>query len=306
MNDFEISPMASSVDGKLQTMVTAKSKIKVADYIESLNLARDTGGCDLVFMSPPYDNARTYGNDISWSFEDYQRLGDRVFIALKPGGHCLMVLDGPVREWRKGKGTERSFTPWRVMLDWAERMGFRMPDRLVYGRHGVPGAYRGRFRNDFEMLLWFQKPGSIGFFNKWDLTTPAIYPGYKHLNKARKPDGTQDVRRNSGKAFETGVRHRGTYWDYGDVGHRNDEASAEQTGHPARFCVRFAEDVVRCFCPPDGLVCDPFVGSGTTAVASVRHGRYFVGGDLYRDEHEKPWALWAHERVLVEIARKQI
>jgi hypothetical protein len=42
--------------------------------------------------------------------------------ALKPGGHCLMVLDAPVREWRKGYGTERGFLPWQVMLDWAERV----------------------------------------------------------------------------------------------------------------------------------------------------------------------------------------
>jgi len=64
------------------------------------------------------------------------------------------------------------------------------------------------------------------------------------------------------------------------------------------------EDAVRCFCPPGGLVCDPMVGSGTSALASVRHGRRFVGGDLYKRESDrKPWARVAHERVLIELRR---
>ena len=37
---------------------------------------------------------------------------------------------------------------------------------------------------------------------------------------------------------------------------------------------------IRCFCPPDGLACDPFVGAGTSAAAALDHGRRFVGGDL--------------------------
>lgn len=34
------------------------------------------------------------------------------------------------------------------------------------------------------------------------------------------------------------------------------------------------------FCPPGGIILDPFSGSGTTAAMSIRHGRRFVGCDL--------------------------
>lgn len=37
---------------------------------------------------------------------------------------------------------------------------------------------------------------------------------------------------------------------------------------------------VRSFCPPNGVVCDPFCGSGTTGPVALRHGRRFVGCDL--------------------------
>lgn len=263
-----------------------------AGYAETLRLVAENTEADLVLTSPPYDDARTYGNGVVWSFEDYQALGDLVFAALRPGGHCLMVLDGPVRRWRKGYGTERSFTPWRVMLDWAERVGFRVPDRLCYGRFGTPGAYAGRFRNDWEPLLWFQRPGSEGYFDKEAIAEKArwkVEPGQKA--GSRKRDGTMFVRGYSG----SGLLHRGTLWDYENVG--CGRLGGEDTKHPARFAEAFAEDVVRCFCPADGLVVDPFLGSGTTAVAALRHGRRFIGGDLFSDENGRPWAEIAADRA---------
>lgn len=62
-------------------------------------------------------------------------------------------------------------------------------------------------------------------------------------------------------------------------GHTGDRAIEEQ-GHPARWPYKLAEDIVRCFCPPDGIACDPFVGAGTSAAAALEHGRRFIGGDL--------------------------
>lgn len=43
---------------------------QVADCRETLHDVASAGGCDLVLTSPPYDDARTYGNDVSWTFAD--------------------------------------------------------------------------------------------------------------------------------------------------------------------------------------------------------------------------------------------
>lgn len=253
------------------------------DFRELLSRVAQAGGCDLIFTSPPYDDARDYGNDVNWSFKDYQELGDHVAAALVPGGHCLMILDGPVRMWRP-VGTERSLTPFRVMLDWADRCGLRVPDRLAYARHGAPGAYTGRFRNDWEPLMWFQRPGVTGYFDKWPLA--GKFSGDRGASSVRKVDGTMFRRERSGKAVEEGLSHRGTLWSYGNTGGAEEDA----TGHPARFDARVARDAILCFCPPNGVVCDPFVGSGTTAVEAVKAGRRFVGGDAFADAKGKPWA----------------
>ena len=43
---------------------------------------------------------------------------------------------------------------------------------------------------------------------------------------------------------------------------------------------------VKSFCPPNGVVCDPFVGSGTTAHAAIENGRRFVGCDIRKSQVE--------------------
>jgi DNA methylase len=276
-----------------------------ADYRDTLAAVAAEGGADLVAFSPPYCDARTYGMDCSWGDADYAALGDAVFAALRPGGHALVNVDAPVREWRPGFGTERGFHPWRLMLDWAERVGFRVPDRLAFGRMGSPGAYAGRFRNDWEPLIWFQRPGD-GWLDRIVLAAPSRFgTNAGKPASSRKNDGSKYIRGASGWASEEGMSHRGTLWDYGHIGNGNAGApDIEDQNHPARWPFKLAEDIVRCFCPPDGLVVDPFVGAGTTAAAAIAHGRRFVGGDIgSRQEDGKPWVdVAAH--VLVERQRQ--
>jgi hypothetical protein len=251
-----------------------------ADFRDTL--AACEGRADLVFTSTPYADARGYGAAVAWTDADYARLGDAVFGALRPGGWAVINVDANVKEWRPGMGTERGLHAFRMLLDWADRIGFRVPDRLAFGRMGVPGEYAGRFRNDWEPLWWFQKPGGEGWFDKGPLSAPAVggaFAGVRGRNATR--EGWYE-RTYGGEAAEEGLRRRGTLWDYGSVGNGHTGApDIEAQGHPARWPYRLAEDVVRCFCPPDGLACDPFLGAGTSLVASLEHGRRFIGGDLY-------------------------
>lgn len=270
-------------------------------FESSLARAAELGGADLVFTSPPYCDARTaaaYGIAEPWREEHYRTFGDACFAALKPGGHAIVNVDAPVREWRPGFGTERGFHAWRMMFDWAERVGFRVPDRLAFARNGLAGVYSGRFRNDWEPLLWFQRPGD-GFFDKSSLDGKAKYC-MGGPTSSRRSDGAMQTRNASGDAVENGIRRRGTLWQYGATGRgQSGSVDLEATEHPARFPLRLADDVVRCFSPPGGLVCDPFVGSGTTAVSAAKHGRRFVGGDLgARERDGRRWADIARERAM--------
>jgi len=53
--------------------------------------------------------------------------------------------------------------------------------------------------------------------------------------------------------------------------------SAKRVGHPAPFPVELPGRFIELYTYAGDLVLDPFMGSGTTAVASLRHGRHYVG-----------------------------
>jgi site-specific DNA-methyltransferase (adenine-specific) len=55
--------------------------------------------------------------------------------------------------------------------------------------------------------------------------------------------------------------------------------SASRVGHPAPFSVELPQRFIELYTFRDDLVLDPFMGSGSTAVAAVRTGRHYVGYD---------------------------
>lgn len=57
-------------------------------------------------------------------------------------------------------------------------------------------------------------------------------------------------------------------------------ASAKRIGHPAPFPERLPARLMKLFTFPGNVVLDPFLGSGTTAVAAKRLGRHFIGYDI--------------------------
>lgn len=68
--------------------------------------------------------------------------------------------------------------------------------------------------------------------------------------------------------------------------------SATRVGHPAPFPVALVERCLHLFTYDGDVVLDPFMGSGTTAVAAKRTGRHYVGYDT-----ERAYVSQAEERV---------
>ena len=55
--------------------------------------------------------------------------------------------------------------------------------------------------------------------------------------------------------------------------------SATRVGHPAPFPVDLPRRLIELYTYAGDLVLDPFLGSGTTALAAQRTGRHYVGFD---------------------------
>jgi hypothetical protein len=260
-----------------------------ADYRDTLAAVADAGGADLIAFSPPYCDARSYGMGVSWGMGDYAALGDAVWSALKPGGHALVNVSAPVRDWAgDGRGTERGLHAFRLAIDWHDRIGFRTPDHLAFGRLGQPGKWPMGFRSGWEPLWWFQRPGAEGYFSPESIKVAASSVGSVQ-NAFNGRNGSRDHRSNLGYTWVVGeTRLPTSLLDYGALSFAGD--SQTDSTHPARWPYRLASDLVRCFAAPGALVVDPFVGSGTTAAAALANGRRFIGGDLgVRQTDNVPW-----------------
>ncbi len=58
-------------------------------------------------------------------------------------------------------------------------------------------------------------------------------------------------------------------------------ASARRIGHPAPYPIELPRRLIELYTFEGDLVLDPFIGSGTTAVAAVEAGRHYVGYDVH-------------------------
>lgn len=60
----------------------------------------------------------------------------------------------------------------------------------------------------------------------------------------------------------------------------------------ATYSSELCEKLLSLYCPPNGIVYDPFIGSGTTAVACKRMGLSYIGSEISKKQCE-----WAERRI---------
>jgi site-specific DNA-methyltransferase (adenine-specific) len=68
--------------------------------------------------------------------------------------------------------------------------------------------------------------------------------------------------------------------------------SATRVGHPAPFPIELPERLIELYTYAGDVVLDPFMGSGTTAIAALRTGRHYLGYDT-----DEGYTKAARERI---------
>ena len=253
---------------------TVKSELK--DYLNTIECIDCVEGMkklpsnsiDLVVTSPPYDDIRNYNG---FSF-DLHKTGKEIFRVLKDGGIAVMVIQDQTKDFAK------SLTSFRTVVDWCDNIGFRLFETVIYRKHGTEGAWwKYRFRVDHEYMPIFLKGKKPAYFDKEPLKIPS-----KHGGKVMTGSGN---RRTDGTTTKTVTRPinltkcRGTIWDYLMAGDKD----GLKRKHPAVFPDKIPLDFIQCFCPPKGIVLDPFIGCGSTAVAAKKLNRNYLGFDISRE-----------------------
>jgi DNA modification methylase len=100
---------------------------------------------------------------------------------------------------------------------------------------------------------------------------------------------SQNIEAQAGSNRANGGTKNGTMKAVGDLNLRNKRSvwsvsTAAFTGaHFAVFPESLIEPMIKAGCPRDGIVFDPFMGSGTTALVARRLNRHFIGSELNAD-----------------------
>ncbi len=236
----------------------------------------------LVVTSPPYYSGKEYETAIGEghvpaSYTDYLAMLTGVFgacvDALEPGGRIAVNVAN------LGRKPYRSLSA-DVIRILEEDLGLLLRGEVVWRKaKGAAGN-----------CAWgtYQRPGDPVLR---DLTERVVIASKGRFDRALPPA----VRAAKGYPSEATIFRDEFLEATVDVWELPPE-SATRVGHPAPFPVELPQRLIDLYTYRGDLVLDPFMGSGTTAVAAVRTERHFVGYETDAQYLEKATTRIAGER----------
>ncbi len=242
-------------------------KYIVGDSRRMMKLNDDS--VELVVTSPPYWQLKDYGTleqiGFNQSYESYinnlNLVWNECYRVLKPG--CRMVINTGDQFARAIYYGRYKIIPIRTeIIKFCEAIGFDYMGAIIWqkkttknttGGATVMGSYpyprNGMIEIDYEFILLFKKPG-----NQIKVS--------KEIKEASK------ISKEKWKEYFTG------HWYF--KGSRQEE-------HSAVFPVELPKRIIEMFSFVGETVLDPFMGSGTTALAALMTNRNSIGYEINKD-----------------------
>lgn len=214
----------------------------------------------LIVTSPPYNLGKEYENKISIKqYYDFQREVVREsYRVLSPQGSIC---------WQVGNYVDNgTILPLDILLfPIFQELKLYLRNRIIWHfGHGLHASKR--FSGRYEVILWFTKSEKDYIFNLDAVRIPQKYPDKKHFKGP-----------NRGRLSSNPLgKNPSDVWDIPNVKSNH----PEKTIHPCQFPVALIERLVLALTNKEDLIVDPFIGVGTTAVASIMHGRKCAGADV--------------------------
>ncbi len=223
------------------------------------------GSVALVVTSPPYFAGKQYEEELERdgvpsSYLEYLQLLTDVFAEcvrkLEPGGRIAVNVAN------LGRKPYRSLSADIIRI-LEHDLGLLLRGELVWQKaEGASGSCAwGSFRSATNPVLR-------------DITERVIIASKGRFDRARKPKQRE----------AEGLPHESTMLTEDFMAFTLDvwsipPESAKRVGHPAPFPVELPEQLIHLYTYENDLVLDPFMGSGSTALAAIRLGRRYVGYD---------------------------
>lgn len=304
-------------------------KILTGDCRELIK-SLDDNTIALSFWSPPYFLGKEY--EANESYESWQALLNGIiqehYRVLKPGGFLVIniadILAFQDNDMPKIMGTNPSnrkcavtkemvlkaksdyphFNRYQLarLLNCSEQtIDRRLNGNNIRGGKYAPGTHVKLVGGNIETYaynvglylydkrIWHKDPAWAN--SKWTTNTLKAVSEIEDLYIFWKP-GEYEVNRNRLTAEEWKEWGYRQIWEIPSV-RVNDI-------HPAMFPKELASRVIRLYSDPGDIVLDPFMGSGTTAVAAIECDRHYIGFELIQK-----YADIARRNIFRAIASKK-
>ena len=225
----------------------------------------------LVVTSPPYNIGKEYENKLT--LDSYVQQQTKVIKecvrVLSPNGSLCWQVGNFVQ---KGAVMPLDIVLAPVLLSF----NLKMRNRIIWHfEHGLHCAKR--FSGRYETISWFTKSDDYTFHLD-PVRVPQKYPGKKYF---KGPKAGEYSCNPLGK-------NPGDLWIIPNVKNNH----VEKTEHPCQFPVELVERLVLSMTDKKDWVLDPFLGSGTSIIAALKHGRRGAGAEI-----NKKYVKLARDRV---------
>lgn len=228
---------------------------------------------DLVVTSPPYFAGKEYeeSENTPEGYQNYIEFLKEVFYTcfekIKSGGHLWINIDDvhtslkSVYKVNKVLPTHailinylHDYYDYKEMILWKKVRGKQASGGSVrllgsWGRFGSPGSIP--VVQECEYILWFKKPGIR-----------------KDIDDERRKESSLT---------------RDEFKDYGMQIWEISSERAKKIGHPTPFPIEIPSRIIKLSTFKNDIVYDPFIGSGTTAVACKLLERNYLGSEISKD-----------------------
>ncbi|MFZ5448399.1 MAG: DNA-methyltransferase [Thermodesulfobacteriota bacterium] len=230
----------------------------------------------LIVTSPPYNIGKEYEKRLNLDLYLSQQAA-----VIKECVRCLSPRGSIC--WQVGNYVERgAIIPLdTVLYPLFKELGLKLRNRIIWHfEHGLHCSRR--FSGRYETIIWFTKSDDY-IFNLDPVRVPQKYPGKKHF---KGPKAGKYSCNPLGK-------NPGDLWLIPNVKCNH----VEKTDHPCQFPVELIERLVLSMTDEGDWVFDPFLGTGTSIIAAIRHKRRGAGA-----ENVSKYVKLAKERIALELA----